>query len=382
MTEASSSGQAQTEASAPPPARRLRRALIGTIIAALVLGAAGGAATALAITKQGASGQGASGGYGASANAAVCNAARVAHDVLPSVVTVSVRSASGASGVGSGEVIRSNGYIVTNNHVISAAVGGGSIAVTLSDGNTLDAELVGRDPRSDLAVLKVSASGSLPVIGLADSDHVVVGQPVVALGAPLGLSSTVTSGIVSALDRNVPVPSDNGETAVLAGAIQTDAAINPGNSGGALVDCQGRLIGVNTAIATVPNSAGQAGGGSVGIGFAVPSNLAAHIADQLIAGKPIAYAYLGFEAAPVTSHSGDTVGLFVQSVSSGGPAEQAGLRVGDVITHLAGHRISDLANLTVLITAKDPGDRVEVVYVRDGANHTTQLTLGSQAVQH
>jgi putative serine protease PepD len=380
VSEASSTGQAQEQESAPPPARRLRAALIATIVAALVLGAAGGAATALAITKSPTAS--APRAANTASSAAVCDAARVAHDVLPTVVTVSVRSASGASGVGSGEVIRSNGYIVTNNHVISPAAGGGTITVTFSDGKTLDAELVGRDPRSDLAVLKVSASGSLPAIELADSDRVVVGQPVVALGAPLGLSSTVTSGIVSALDRNVPVPSDNGETAVLAGAIQTDAAINPGNSGGALVDCAGRLVGVNTAIATVPNAAGQAGGGSVGIGFAVPSNLAVHVAEQLIAGKPIAYGYLGFQAAPVMSHDGATAGLFVQAVTPGGPAEQAGLRPGDVITRLAGHEVSDLANLTVLITTKDPGDRVEVVYVRDGESHTTQLTLGSQTVQH
>jgi putative serine protease PepD len=267
---------------------------------------------------------------------------------------------------------------VTNNHVISSAVDGGKISVTFSDGATLGAQLVGRDPRSDLAVLKVSASETLPAIAFADSDAVVVGQPVVALGAPLGLSSTVTAGIVSALDRDVTVPSDGASTTVLVGAIQTDASINPGNSGGALVDCAGRLVGVNTAIATVPNSSGQAGGGSVGIGFAVPSNLAAHVAGQLIADEPVGYAYFGFQAAAVASQSGGPVGLFVQAVTGGGPAEKAGLRVGDVITHLDGHSVSDLGPLMALVTQKSPGDTVTVQYVRDGTSAQTTITLGTR----
>ncbi|WP_344791002.1 S1C family serine protease [Gryllotalpicola daejeonensis] len=355
--------------------RRLRWALIGTVVAALVLGAAGGAATALALhgSPSAARSTGTSGAVGA------CDSVHIARTVLPSVVTVSVQQPGGGSGgVGSGEVFRKDGYIVTNNHVISPAVGGGSISVTFSDGTTEPAELTGRDPRSDLAVLKVQQRAGLVVLPFADSDDVVVGQPVVALGAPLGLSSTVTAGIVSALDRNVPVPSDGGQTTVLVGAIQTDAAINPGNSGGALVDCNGKLVGVNTAIATVPNEAGQAGGGSVGIGFAVPANLAGHVAKQIIAGEPIGYAYLGLQAAPVVSQSGQTVGLFVQSVTAGGPAEQAGLQVGDIITRIHGHQASDLSVLSALVTAMNPGDRVQVEYVRDGDRHTTTLTLGEQ----
>jgi putative serine protease PepD len=291
---------------------------------------------------------------------------------------VSTVSAGGESGVGSGEVIRSDGYIVTNNHVISPAASGGQITVTFSDGTTLPAELTGRDPRTDLAVLKVSASRQLPAIALADSDQIAVGQPVVALGAPLGLSSTVTAGIVSALDRNVPVPSDGGSSTVLVGAIQTDAAINPGNSGGALVDCDGKLVGVNTAIATVPNAAGQAGGGSVGIGFAVPSNLAAHVADQIVGGQPVGTAYFGLQAAPVTTEAGEPAGLFVQDVTSGGPAAAAGLRAGDLITHVEGKAVHDLAPLMALSTQKKPGDKVSVEYLRDGATHTATITLGSR----
>jgi len=358
-----------------PIDRRVRGALIGTIVAALVLGAAGGAGTVLALRNTDA----APAARGTAGTATVCDSVHIAHTVLPSVVTVSVQTPGGGSGgVGSGEVIRKDGYIVTNNHVISPAVGGGSISVTFSDGTSEPAELTGRDPRSDLAVLKVAEHAGLTVLPFADSDHVAVGQPVVALGAPLGLSSTVTSGIVSALDRNVPVPSDNGTTTVLVGAIQTDAAINPGNSGGALVDCSGHLVGVNTAIATVPNEAGQSGGGSVGIGFAVPANLAGHVARQIIAGDPIGYAYFGFQAAPVRSQDGQTAGLFVQSVTSGGPADDAGLQVGDVITRLHGHPATDLSTLTALVTTLNPGDRVEIEYLRDGSHHTTTLTLGSQ----
>jgi putative serine protease PepD len=345
--------------------------LIGTVVAALVLGAAGGAATALVLHKT----------QAVSVNTSsdvACDAAHIARTVLPTVVTVSTMSAAGASGVGSGEVIRKDGYIVTNNHVISDAVDGGQITVTFSNGNTVPAELTGRDPRSDLAVLKVNENGNLPVLPFADSDRVIVGQPVVALGAPLGLSSTVTAGIVSALDRNVPVPSDGGTTTVLQGAIQTDASINPGNSGGALVDCRGRLIGVNPAIATVPNAAGQAGGGSVGIGFAVPSNLTAHVAAQIIKGEPIGYAYLGLQAVPARTQAGQAVGLFVQSVTAGGPAEEAGLQLGDLITHIDDASATDLSALNHIVLTKQPGDQVSIGYVRDGARHTATLTLGKQ----
>jgi putative serine protease PepD len=169
------------------------------------------------------------------------------------VVTIAA-SGSGGSGTGSGEVIRSDGYILTNNHVISVAANGGSVQVLFSDGQTAPATITGRDPQTDLAVLHVQPSASLHVISLGTSSTVKVGQPVMAIGAPLGLSGTVTSGIVSALDRTVQVPGDDDKSALLVSAMQTDAAINPGNSGGALVNCEGQLVGVPTAGATVPNS--------------------------------------------------------------------------------------------------------------------------------
>ena len=200
----------------------------------------------------------------------------VADQVVPSVVTIAA-SGPGGSGTGSGEVIRPGGYILTNNHVISvAAASGGSVEVLFADGQTAPATITGRDPQTDLAVLKAQTSHQPKVISLGSSSSVKVGQPVVAIGAPLGLSGTVTSGIVSALDQTVQVPGENDRSALLVSAVQTDASINPGNSGGALVNCEGQLVGVPTAGATVPNS----GGGSIGLGFAIPVDLAKSIADE------------------------------------------------------------------------------------------------------
>jgi len=307
-----------------------------------------------------------------------CNAVTVSNEVLPAIVTINV-SAPGGSGVGSGEVIRKDGYIVTNNHVISAARNGGEIRVTFSNGHIAVAKLVGRDPQSDLAVLKVDEGSGLPVIGIGDSGNVAVGQPVVALGAPLGLSSTVTAGIVSALGRDVPVPSDDGATATLAGAIQTDASINPGNSGGALVDCRGDLIGINTAISTVPNSEGVGGGGSVGIGFAIPVNLAMRIADQLIETGEVAYPYIGVQVTPippaVAQRWGIEDGLYIQSVDPNGSAARVGLKPGDIVTKIDGHPANRADVLTRLLLTKKAGDRVTITFVRDGTEHTGTATL-------
>jgi putative serine protease PepD len=208
------------------------------------------------------------------------------------VVTVLAKGAAGA-GTGSGEVIRSDGYVLTNDHVISPAGRGGQVSVVFDDGSTAPARITGRDPQTDLAVLKVDVGRSLHTITIGSSARLVVGQPVVALGAPLGLSSTVTTGIVSALGRTVRVPSDDAGIALLAAAVQTDAAINPGNSGGALVDCSARLIGVPTAGASVPDEQGNASGGSIGIGFAIPVDSAMRIAEQLIRTGSVSHAYLG-----------------------------------------------------------------------------------------
>ena len=311
-----------------------------------------------------------------------CVASHVAQQGLPSVVTIHVQ-AGAAGGSGSGEVIRDDGYILTNIHVISAAANGGSITVLFNDGQSVAAQLVGRDIQTDLAVLKVTGAPSLKAIPWGDSSKLVIGQPVIALGAPLGLSSTVTSGIVSALDRSVNVPADNGRTALLVAAIQTDAAINPGNSGGALVDCSGNLVGVPTAGATVPNPQGGGSTGNIGIGFAIPSNFAHTISDELIATGSVTHASFGIRAVPVTGSgtqtAGGTAGLYVVATTPAGPLANAGLVAGDVITKLDGQPVSGIEQLQALTLTKKPGDTVKVTFVRNGAEHTVDVTLGSQS---
>ncbi len=318
----------------------------------------------------------------ASASSAVgCPVTSVANKVLPSVVTIAVAGPAG-SGTGSGEVIKSDGYILTNNHVIAAAAHGGKVEVTFSDGTSVPATIVGRDVLTDLAVLKVAQSDNLKVITLGSSDSVQVGQPVVAIGAPLGLSGTVTSGIVSAMDRTVEVPAEGDKSALLVSALQTDAAINPGNSGGALVNCSGALVGVPTAGATVPNPNGGASAGSVGLGFAIPVNIAKTISDEIISTGRVSHSFFGVQTLPIppdaAAEAGLKGGLFVAGVVAGGPAEQAGLRQGDVITEINGETATTNVQLQELTLTKQPGDTVTINYLRDGAAGKATVTLGSQ----
>jgi putative serine protease PepD len=365
----------QAPSSAEGPNRRnSHRTIINVTLAvglALAAGVAGGAIVYATVDNGSSS-------IGDSVSSGRCAGVKVADTVLPSVVTISVRTANSASN-GSGSIVRDDGYVLTNDHVISPAATSGTISVVFSSGQSEPAKLVGRVTSLDLAVLKVDASEKLPTIKTGDSENLLVGQPVVALGAPLGLSSTVTSGIVSALGRDVPVPADNGTTAMLPGAVQTDASINPGNSGGPLVDCAGKQIGVNTAIATVPNSSGQSGGGSVGIGFAIPMDLATVVADQLIDTGQFRPATLGAATVPipeaVAERFGVSDGLFVQSVTPGGPAEQAGLQAGDVITHLNGQATTGPDSILIALLTKKSGDKVTIEYVREGKSATTTATL-------
>jgi putative serine protease PepD len=312
---------------------------------------------------------------------ASCQVESVANKVLPSVVTINAGGANGGGGTGSGEVIRSDGYILTNNHVISVAADGGSVTVLFSDGVTVPATITGRDPPTDLAVLHVTPPHDLKVIAVGSSDSVRVGQPVVALGAPLGLSSTVTSGIVSALDRTVHVPGDNGGQALLVSAVQTDAAINPGNSGGALVDCDGRLIGVPTAGATVPSPSGEASGGSIGLGFAIPVDPAKSIADEIIKTGTVTHASFGLQTTPIpasaATQAGTPGGLYVSGVQPGGPSAQAGLQVGDIITSIDGQAATSSVQLESLTLTRKAGDTVPVEYVRSGKTTQTTITLGA-----
>ncbi|HEY1280979.1 MAG TPA: trypsin-like peptidase domain-containing protein [Acidimicrobiales bacterium] len=315
-----------------------------------------------------------------SSTGSVCAATTVASRTLPSIVTINAQGAGGA-GTGSGEVIRFEGYVLTNNHVISVAANNGTVSVQFDDGHTTPATITGRDPATDLAVLKIDNTEHVAPITLGSSGTVRVGQPVVALGAPLGLSSTVTAGIVSALDRNVQVPGDNGETAVLVGAVQTDASINPGNSGGALVNCRGQLIGVNSAGATVPNSTGQSSAGSVGLNFAIPVDLAVLVADEIIKTGVATHAYLGLQAVPLSSavaRSGLDSGLYVTSVSTGSPAAAAGLRPSDVIKEIDGQRATTTLQLSALELGKRRGDKVTFTYQRGDQTGTATVTLASQ----
>ena len=306
-----------------------------------------------------------------------CNVPSIADKELPSVVTIFA-----AGGVGSGEIIRSDGYILTNNHVILPAVGGGPLQVVFTDGSAASATITGRDPLTDLAVIHVSGKSDLRTISVGNSSTLRIGQGAVALGAPLGLSSTVTSGIVSALGRTVHVPGEASQTALLVDAVQTDAAINPGNSGGALVNCSGDLIGVPTAGATVPSPSGEASGGSIGLGFAIPVNLATKVADEIIATGTVTHAFIGVQAEPLpasaTGESG-THGLRVAVVVPGSPAASAGLRVGDIITSIDGQAATSTDQLVAVTLTKRAGDKVEIGYKRDGNAATATITLTARS---
>lgn len=314
-------------------------------------------------------------------SASSCSVTTVADEVLPSVVTIAAKGIAG-SGTGSGELIRSDGYILTNNHVISPAAQGGSVEVLFADGQSSQATIVGRDILTDLAVLKAQPPRGLKPIAVGSSASVRIGQPVVALGAPLGLSGTVTAGIISALDRTVEVPGENDSLALLVSALQTDAAINPGNSGGALVNCSGDLVGVPTAGAVVPSSSGEASGGSIGLGFAIPSDLALPIADEIISTGRVSHAYFGLETVPVppavAAQSGIPEGLFVNAVAPGGPADKAGLAHGDVITKVEGEAARSNTQLAKLTLTKRAGDVVSVTYERNGQSRDANITLVAQ----
>ncbi|MGE9809122.1 S1C family serine protease [Janibacter sp. G1551] len=297
--------------------------------------------------------------------------ADIAATAVPSVVTLQVSGSSGA-GTGSGFVLDTEGHIVTNNHVIDAAAGGGDITIELSDGTERKATLVGRDPSYDLAVVKTDADGLKP-LALGDSSAVVVGDEVVAVGAPLGLESTVTSGIVSALNRPVSA-GDAGDRSYI-NAIQTDAAINPGNSGGPLLDTRGRVIGVNSAIAQTPGQSGQAG--NIGVGFAIPSDQVRKTVEQLIktgtAEHPIIGVMLDLQ------YEGEGVRILDEerAISPGGPAADAGLKPGDVIIGYEGRPVSDPDELIVLIRAGSVGETVTLKVRRGEQVKDVKMTLSA-----
>ncbi|MGV9795617.1 trypsin-like peptidase domain-containing protein [Gordonia sp. NPDC003422] len=295
----------------------------------------------------------------------------VAARVLPSVVSIDVTEGS-QSGEGSGVVIDSNGVIMTNNHVISA---GGSrpasqVTVDFSDGTRAPARVLGADPISDIAVIKVERTG-LKQIDIGTSSNLAVGQDVIAIGSPLGLAGTVTTGIISALNRPVSTSREGGTASVI-DAIQTDAAINPGNSGGALVNARGALIGVNTAIATLGGSEQQQTG-SIGLGFAIPIDQAIRVAKQLQETGKATHAGIGVTVRPNTDP--DNPGALVNDVTQGGPADDAGIPKGAVITKVDNRVITSGDALVAAIRSYAPGDQVTVEYTYQGQTKTARVTL-------
>jgi len=297
----------------------------------------------------------------------------VAAAVTPSVVSIAVTTRTGG-GTGSGSIYKSSStesFIITNNHVIDEAVTSGTIEVELLNGDILPATIVGRDIAYDIAVLRVK-TGNLPVIKVGDSAKVSVGDPVIAIGSPLGLASTVTSGIISALNRPVITGSAGSESYV--NAIQTDAAINPGNSGGALVDAGGRLIGVNSAIATLSSDSAS---GSIGLGFSIPINEAKRVIDEIIATGKSTRPVLGvfFDQA----YTG--IGAKILRLSPGEGAEKAGIPVGSVIKSIEGFKITDDVSAIVRIRSAVPGSTITVIVELPNAGglKTFKVTLGQAA---
>ncbi|MEU4537942.1 trypsin-like peptidase domain-containing protein [Streptosporangium sp. NPDC023825] len=313
--------------------------------------------------------------------------ADIAQAVQPSVVSIEVRTAAGG-GEGSGVVLSDDGLILTNNHVVEAGGQGGpgsQVTVKFSDGKSATAKIIGTDPATDLAVIKAEGVSGLTKATLGDSDRLKVGDSVLAIGSPLGLSGSVTAGIVSALNRTLTVGGDQGRqqlppgwgdqrqsgggSTTIGGAIQTDAAINPGNSGGALVNAAGQVVGINTAIAT------NGGEGSIGVGFAIPITTANQVAQQLIESGKVSHAFLGVS---VTDATGDAGGALVGQVTEGSPAAKAGIQQGDLITKINDTAVDEAATVVGAVRGFKPGQQVTIAYVRDGQPGTVTVTLAEK----
>ncbi|SNY81023.1 putative serine protease PepD [Nocardia amikacinitolerans] len=367
---------------APPPKRPFRAGLVaGAVALALVSGGIGGAVGTLATRSDDGRAQVTNAldapkpNVSNASNAPAGSTQAVAQKVLPSVVMIKVAS-NRAQGEGSGVVLSSDGLILTNNHVASGGGAGAKMEVMFSDGSSAPATLVGADPVSDLAVIKVQGKSGLTPIELGTSSNLQVGQPVIAIGSPLGLAGTVTTGIVSALNRPVSTSGEGGQNPnapqPVIDAIQTDAAINPGNSGGALVDASGKLIGINTAIASL--GVGELGGqqsGSIGLGFAIPVDQARRVADELIKKGHATYAQIGIKLRPQ-----DSVALVLEATPDG-PAAKAGIPAGAIITKLDDRPIDSGEALIAAVRSHQPGDKVKVTYTDEQGNSpkTVEVTL-------
>ncbi len=358
-------------------------------IAVLSAGIGGAAATVVELGTHTAGGNGSGLVTGAAPSVPAANmppgsVEQVAAKVVPSVVMLET-DLGRQSEEGSGIILSSDGLIMTNNHVVAAAAnpkgpggppGGGAApktTVTFSDGRTAPFTVVGADPTSDIAVARVQGISGLTPVSVGSSSDLRVGQPVVAIGSPLGLAGTVTTGIVSALNRPVSTTGESGNQNTVLDAIQTDAAINPGNSGGALVNMGGQLVGVNSAIATLGADSGDAQSGSIGLGFAIPVDQAKRIADELISTGKATHASLGVQ---VTTDKG-TPGAKVMDVTQGGAAASAGVPKGVIVTKVDDRPINSADALVAAVRSKAPGDKVSLTYQDPaGSSRTVQVTLG------
>ncbi|MDX3532701.1 trypsin-like peptidase domain-containing protein, partial [Streptomyces sp. ID05-39B] len=372
---------------APPKARRGRGGLAAAVlVAALVAGGLGGGlGYTLAKNDDTGSTTVSASDSGGSVKRDPGTVAGVAAKALPSTVTIQAESSDGEGGTGTGFVFDTQGHIVTNNHVVADAVDGGKVTATFPSGKKYDAEVVGHAQGYDVAVIKLkNAPSDLKPLTLGDSDKVAIGDSTIAIGAPFGLSNTVTTGIISAKNRPVASSDGTGSSASYMSALQTDASINPGNSGGPLLDAQGNVIGINSAIQSTGSGGlgGTAQSGSIGLGFAIPINQAKYVAQELIKnGQPV-YAKIGASVSLEESTDGakitDQGAGGAAAVEAGGPAAKAGLKPGDVITKLDDTVIDSGPTLIGEIWTHKPGDKVTLTYERDGKTHTVDLTLGSR----
>ncbi|MBN9176028.1 MAG: trypsin-like peptidase domain-containing protein [Microbacterium sp.] len=335
----------------------------------------------------------------------------IAAKVVPSVVTISATSGS-SGGTGSGVILTADGYVVTNTHVVTldGETADAKLTVTTSDGKVYQATVVGTDPTYDLAVIKLEDASGLTPITFGDSSKLNVGDQTVAVGAPLGLSNTVTTGIVSALNRSIQIASsaapDSGDQqeqspgqgegdspfqfdfgqgqqqsatgSISIAVVQTDAAINPGNSGGALVNSAGELVGINVAIASAGGSSSSGQSGSIGVGFSIPSTIVKRISDELIADGTATHGLLGAMVGNAADQDGATTsGAYISEATAGGAAASAGLKKGDVVTSFNGFPITDATDLTAQVRALAAGSTADIVYIRDGKTATAKVTLGT-----
>ncbi|MGW6598367.1 trypsin-like peptidase domain-containing protein [Streptomyces sp. NPDC055036] len=371
----------------PRPPRKRQSALItGVLVAALIAGGVGGGIGYWAAERNDDGSTGSTTVSAADAPKEVKRdagtVASVAAKSLPSVVTIEAQG-NGEGGTGTGFVYDKEGHILTNNHVVASAANGGDLTATFSNGKKYDAEVVGRAQGYDVAVVKLKeAPSGLTPLPLANSEQVAVGDSTIAIGAPFGLSNTVTTGIISAKNRPVASGDGSGASNSYMSALQTDASINPGNSGGPLLDSRGAVIGINSAIQSAGSGGlGQSQAGSIGLGFAIPINQAKNVADQLIkTGKPV-YPVIGAtvsmaeggEGAAISGNEGGS-----PAVVANGPAAKAGLKAGDIITKFNGTPIDSGPTLIGQIWTHRPGDKVTLTYKRDGKESTTEVTLGER----